>query len=723
MIREEPYNADARTEILELVGRSRIGNRIWQWQFEANPRGYGFEPVVLRDTESGQIVGFNGVMPVRVRYAGCELDACWSCDFHVRDGWRGSGVGRQVKEALHARHPLLMTFGVSAAAARVLPRMGWRAGDDIAQYRRLTKITTPSDGLRRLMQGLNRFLAILRRIPSMPAGLHTELTCTLPDADAVDALWQRAAPGYDKIVCRDYSYLDWRYQQCPVGRYRFIQVLDEDGLRALAVYRQHRTHARLVDMVAEAGDIEARRAIVSAWLDATATARSFSLVTSDRELGRVARSFGFFVGRGSPGFFVRCHDGDAQAERGWFIMSGDSDGEFLQAAANEAESDSHPVAYSLTPDECFGHPELWERLRERSRGDPLFLGTAWQAAWWRTWHRRLRLRPMLIGVYRGNDLIALAPFYRYRRRSLLGLAFEELHQIGNAPGIAPTVRTEYTDVLIDPEDSDAALATLDEALSRIHWDELIISDYVAPGWLARLALHRRLRPMTARTDIGVHIPTDGSFHDWLSSLGHNTRLKAYNRRRYLAERGIGITRRTITDPDEGFRLLNAFHRQRWGKPAFADTSLAFHQRLRERLGAGASAYFDVLELDGEVRSVLYDVRCGDRIYNLQAGFCEAFDPKVSLGTLHLGYAIEAAFDDPAIKAYDLLAGGGKHSQYKRHFRGHEHRFESYHLTRSPLLKALYSGYYALPEGLRTRLQRWRRRYHHPPSPASRRAPW
>ena len=720
MIRQEPFDPASRTEILELVGRSRIGHGIWHWQFETNPRGYAFAPVVLRDTESGQIVGFNGVMPVRVRYGGAERDACWSCDFHVRDGWRGSGVGRQVKEALHANHPLLLTFGVSAAAARVLPRMGWRPGNEVTQYRRLTVTTSASDRLRRLAQGLNRLLATQqRRAPAVRDGLLTELSCRLPDADCVDTLWRRVASGYDKIVCRDYRYLDWRYQQCPVGRYRFIRVHDNNGLRALGIYRQHGTHARLVDMVAAAGDMDARRALVNAWLDATATARSFTLVTSDRELGRVAKAHGFFAGRGSPGFFVRCHDADPHAERGWFLMSGDSDGEFLQAALNEAETHPEPVAYPLTPDECFNHTERWESLRQRSRGDPLFLGTAWQAAWWQTWSRCLGLRPMLIGIYHNDGLIALAPFYRYRRQSLLGLRFEELHQVGNATGIVPTVRTEYTDILIDPANSDAGVAALDQALRRVQWDELIVSDYVAPGWLERLPLHQRLRRMTSRTDLGVHIATDGSFHDWLASLGPNTRLKAYNRRRYLAERAIRITRRTITDPDEGFRLLNAFHRQRWGKPAFADTSLAFHQRLLDRLGTGASAYFDALELDGEVCSILYDVRCDDRIYNLQAGFSEAFDPKVSLGTLHLGYAIEAAFEDPAIKAYDLLAGGGKHSQYKRHLRGHEHAFESYHLIRSPVLQAVYGAYYALPENLRMRLQRWRRRYQQPPSPVSR----
>jgi hypothetical protein len=76
--------------------------------------------------------------------------------------------------------------------------------------------------------------------------------------------------------------------------------------------------------------------------------------------------------------------------------------------------------------------------------------------------------------------------------------------------------------------------------------------------------------------------------------------------------------------------------------------------------------------------------------NLQAGFVENFDSKVALGSLHLGYAIEAAFNEGSVDFYDLLAGAGKNHFYKSHFQGDSVDFYTFQLVRSPLIGFLYS---------------------------------
>jgi hypothetical protein len=82
---------------------------------------------------------------------------------------------------------------------------------------------------------------------------------------------------------------------------------------------------------------------------------------------------------------------------------------------------------------------------------------------------------------------------------------------------------------------------------------------------------------------------------------------------------------------------------------------------------------------------------------LQAGYEEDFDPKVSLGYLHLGFAIEAAFGAKHTRAYDLLAGSGKKQFYKSHFHGDAVQFSTFQVVRSPLLKALYGIQSASPK--------------------------
>jgi hypothetical protein len=78
-----------------------------------------------------------------------------------------------------------------------------------------------------------------------------------------------------------------------------------------------------------------------------------------------------------------------------------------------------------------------------------------------------------------------------------------------------------------------------------------------------------------------------------------------------------------------------------------------------------------------------------KIYNIQLGYEEGFDSKISLGTLHLGYEIERAFADQTVYAFDLLAGDGKTSNYKERIADPHSNFESIMIVRSPLLKTVF----------------------------------
>ena len=76
----------------------------------------------------------------------------------------------------------------------------------------------------------------------------------------------------------------------------------------------------------------------------------------------------------------------------------------------------------------------------------------------------------------------------------------------------------------------------------------------------------------------------------------------------------------------------------------------------------------------EVSSLSYNVIAGSVFYNLQSGYVEQFDKKISLGTLHMGWEIERCFLNSDIVAFDFLAGHGKVEDYKRHYRGEKIEF-------------------------------------------------
>ena len=340
--------------------------------------------------------------------------------------------------------------------------------------------------------------------------------------------------------------------------------------------------------------------------------------------------------------------------------------------------------------------EDWRSCVGMSRANPLFLGWPWLFSWWEVWSPILGLELLLLGVYDENDtLIGLGPFYRRAILTSLGFKVYRLYLIGSAWRLAPTVRTEYCGLVLPRGREKEVNNAILQFVVELQWDELICTDlaggdtdqFAPDNWFSRHSL--RLIPRT--NDLGIRIDAGNSFEEWLKSLGKNTRLKAYNRRNYLSNRGDLNFEPHQPDIDgDFFDCLNEFHQTRWGRPVFDGDALRFHNLLLSRLPLGGGhPELTVLKYNGQRVSVLYDVVVDGWRMNLQAGFMEDFDSKVSLGSLHLGFAIEAAFNNESVQFYDLLAGAGKAHFYKSHFKGESVEFCTFQVVKSPFLAFLY----------------------------------
>ncbi|NMT63779.1 GNAT family N-acetyltransferase [Marinobacter orientalis] len=303
---------------------------------------------------------------------------------------------------------------------------------------------------------------------------------------------------------------------------------------------------------------------------------------------------------------------------------------------------------------------------------------------------------VLLGVFDPQDeLVGIGPFCRRVLVTPAGIRVARLYMIGNAWRLAPTVRTEYCGIIARRGCVHLVREALVSALEYLEWDELIFTD-VPTDQLANLQSggfreQQGYRIIRRANDTGIRIDTSGYFDDWLAGLGKNTRLKAYNRRAYLQKEGeLAFLDHDQCRDGDFFERLNAFHMTRWGKPAFDREALRFHRLLLERLHlCGGKPAMSLILYNQRCVSVLYDLVVRGCRYNLQAGYEEDFDAKVSLGYLHLGYAIESAFNHRITSAYDLLAGTGKKQFYKSHFHGEPVHFSTFQVVRSPLLKALY----------------------------------
>ena len=338
----------------------------------------------------------------------------------------------------------------------------------------------------------------------------------------------------------------------------------------------------------------------------------------------------------------------------------------------------------------------WQACLEESAANPLFMSWPWLYSWWETWSQVLGMELVLLGVFdHQGRLVGIGPFCRRVLVTPAGARVARLYMIGNAWRLAPTVRTEYCGIIARQGYEQSVRVALDSALGRLEWDEVICTD-VPVDQLANLQIGafdgKGGNRIICRTeDRGIRIETSGCFDDWLSGLGKNTRLKTYNRRTYLRKQGELVFRQHDEGRDgDFFERLNAFHVTRWGKPAFDREALRFHRLLLKRLHlcAGKPAMTLIL-YNGRCVSVSYDLVVRGCRYNLQAGYEEDFSAKVSLGYLHLGFAIEAAFKEETTTAYDLLAGAGKKQFYKSYLNGDTVRFSTFQVVRSPVLKVLY----------------------------------
>jgi CelD/BcsL family acetyltransferase involved in cellulose biosynthesis len=336
----------------------------------------------------------------------------------------------------------------------------------------------------------------------------------------------------------------------------------------------------------------------------------------------------------------------------------------------------------------------WAQLLARSDADELFLSWEWLTLWWECFADTLAAVPEILGFYRGGDLIGVAPLYRRRVLRSRLLPATSVQLIGLAwrdPG--PAI-SEYLDIVAISAESDAvrhacARAVLDERA----WTEWVIGfTAAARPWREVFAQTGAGQGYYAREVDGLvsyQADLTGGMDAYLHSLGQSTRRSVWNLRHRLARSGrVSFELLPGEEIEGGFSDLNRLHRLRWRQPAFTGKRLEFHTRLARRLASRGELLLSRLRVGGRVVSVLYDIRKGARQYNIGMGFDPSFAGSVSLGLIHLGYAIELAADRQ-VSTYDFLAGTGQHTDYKRHLSQARRSVSCVQLLRGRVLPALY----------------------------------
>jgi len=341
-----------------------------------------------------------------------------------------------------------------------------------------------------------------------------------------------------------------------------------------------------------------------------------------------------------------------------------------------------------------GNEAGWNRLLERSRADPLFLSWEWLTHWWQCFAAELAATPEILAFYRGADLVGVVPLYRRRLIRAGMLPASSIQPIGLAWRDPAAVMSEYLDVVAAEADAQTvrracARALLEEAT----WTEWVIGFTAsARQWCEAFARREPGQRQYVRDlDRSASYQADLSqgFANYLRALGRSTRRSVWGLRRRLTE-SAQVRFETVgrDEVEEAFADLNRLHELRWKKIAYAGARLAFHTGLAKELAVRGELAISRLRIGGEVVSVLYDIRKGGCQYNISMGFDPAFNRKLSIALLHLGYAMEMAAESRVV-TYDLLAGRGQRSDYKRNLSQRCRELSCVQVLRGHLLPSLY----------------------------------
>jgi CelD/BcsL family acetyltransferase involved in cellulose biosynthesis len=339
--------------------------------------------------------------------------------------------------------------------------------------------------------------------------------------------------------------------------------------------------------------------------------------------------------------------------------------------------------------------EGWNGLLSQSCADALFLSWEWQYSWWSCWGRPVGGDLLLLAATDSQGrLLGLAPLFIRRTRVRKVFVVRRIQFIGNDWRGIGTVRTEYIDFIARKDiHAEVVKSFLNYITAHVDFSEFVVCDIDAAsetfGLLKSRAGRYSFLCRFTESDVGGTVRLDGDFRAYLSSLGGSTRASLFNHRKRM--NNVSVRYADGGSIEKYLSVLSDMHRKRWNKEIFSDEQLEFHLRICRTFVSDNSLRLSVIYVDGRPVSALYNVRRGGCEYFLQSGFDPQFQRNVSLGLIHLGYAIEHAFED-GMKGFDFLVGPGQKTHYKGRLVKSERRVHTLQMIKDMKMKALYYAY-------------------------------
>jgi CelD/BcsL family acetyltransferase involved in cellulose biosynthesis len=345
----------------------------------------------------------------------------------------------------------------------------------------------------------------------------------------------------------------------------------------------------------------------------------------------------------------------------------------------------------LTLEEFRSRRSEYDKILAASAADPLFHSFDWLELWWM--HLGLPASGEHLVIFAAEQdgrLLGVVPVVQNVRIRRGPLRYRSSAILGNVRWSLRGIPTEYTTVVAERGNEQSVVtACLDSWLRQCSDRELTVGwSLDANLWVrgfeaVRTRSWEAVRVTDPITAYGVDL--HAGFQAFAASLSGNARRSMFNVRRKLEDTlGLSFHQLEPAHALDSLDRMNALHALRWKSSAFTGNRLAFHRDLIRRLGATNQIVFSEIRVQGRPISILYDIRCQGRQYNIQMGFDAETLPSASPGVIHLGFAIEEAAK-AGVHYYDFLAGQGMQSDYKRRYSNATIHLDTVQYLRGPVL--------------------------------------
>ncbi|MCG8642001.1 MAG: beta-ketoacyl reductase, partial [Desulfobacterales bacterium] len=126
------YNVNDENEILDFFykawpkrDQAFIEPR-WRWMYLKSAEYLGIQPMMWSYKEDGNVIGFTGAIPVKLKAGDSELRSAWFVDTMVLESFRDKGLGPKIVLRSKEDIPFNLSLGQTKEMRSILFKLGWK---------------------------------------------------------------------------------------------------------------------------------------------------------------------------------------------------------------------------------------------------------------------------------------------------------------------------------------------------------------------------------------------------------------------------------------------------------------------------------------------------------------------------------------------------------------------------------------------------------------------